>query len=312
MADRRFLPISRVAPESLLPLLEEEAAAWLADLRWDYAPIRQILVSLARRRLLPGYAALDGAGRAVAYSYFLVTRSKGVIGALYASRSLPPEEPLDRLLALTVDGLKGSPAIRRVEAQIMPFHRRDPTEGFTRRAFRHWARQYLERALTAGDEHHAPAPGKIIPWDAARLEDTGGVTLAAYREQADAEICADYGTRAGCEAYVRSLVGNPGCGIFMPAASFMALDEAGAPCAYIVCSRISARAAMIPQIAVHPARQGNGLGRALMARTLARLYHTGFESVSLTVTERNARAFDWYRRLGFLPRRRFGAYVWER
>jgi ribosomal protein S18 acetylase RimI-like enzyme len=199
-----------------------------------------------------------------------------------------------------------------VEAQIMPFNRRDLTEGFTRHAFRHWARQYLERALTAGDGSHPPAPAKIIPWDAARLEDTGGVTLAAYREQADAEICADYGTRAGCEAYVRSLVGNPGCGIFMPAASFMALDGTGSPCGYIVCSRISARRAMIPQIAIHPACQGSGLGRALMARTLARLYHAGFESVSLTVTERNARAFDWYRRLGFLPRKGFGAYVWQR
>lgn len=312
MAGLRVVPVSRIDPESLLPLFEEEEEAWLADLRWDYAPIRQILVSLARRKLLPGYAALDGAHRAVAYSYFLVTRSKGVIGALYASRTLAPEEPLDRLLALTVDGLKESPAIRRVEAQIMPFHRRDPTEEFIRRDFRHYPRQYLERPLAPGDENQAPSPRKLISWDPSRLEGAGETTLAAYREQTDAEICADYGTRAGCEAYVRSLVGNPGCGIFMPEASFMALDAAGSPCGYIVCSRISARRAMIPQIAIHPAHQGEGLGNALMARTLGRLHAIGFRSVSLTVTERNTRAFDWYRRLGFLPRMGFGAYVWQR
>ena len=222
MAGLRVVPVSRVDLESLLPLFEEEGAAWLAELRWDYSPIRQILVSLARRRLLPGYAALDRAHRAVAYSYFLVTGSKGVIGALYASRDLPPEEPLDRLLALTVDGMKETSAIRRVEAQIMPFHRRDPTEEFLRRDFRHYPRHVLERPLAPGDENHAPAAAAIIPWVPSRLEDAGEMTLAAYREQTDAEICADYGTRGGCVAYLRSLVGNPGCGIFMPEASFMA------------------------------------------------------------------------------------------
>ncbi len=312
MAGLRVVPVSRVDLESLLPLFEEEGAAWLAELRWDYSPIRQILVSLARRRLLPGYAALDRAHRAVAYSYFLVTGSKGVIGALYSSRDLPPEEPLDRLLALTVDGMKETSAIRRVEAQIMPFHRRDPTEEFLRRDFRHYPRHFLERPLAPGDENHAPAAAAIIPWAPSRLEDAGEMTLAAYREQTDAEICADYGTRGGCVAYLRSLVGNPGCGIFMPEASFMALDTAGSLCGYIVCSRISTRRAMIPQIAVHPARQHAGLGNALMARTLGRLRAAGFRSASLTVTERNTRAFEWYRRLGFLPRMRFGAYVWRR
>ena len=69
---------------------------------------------------------------------------------------------------------------------------------------------------------------------------------------------------------------------------------------------------MIPQIAVHPARQHAGLGNALMERTLDRLRAAGFRSASLTVTERNTRALEWYRRLGFLPRMRFGAYVWQR
>jgi len=37
----------------------------------------------------------------------------------------------------------------------------------------------------------------------------------------------------------------------------------------------------------------------------------GFLTVSLTVTKKNKRAFEWYQRLGFRVRKEFGAYVWE-
>ena len=69
---------------------------------------------------------------------------------------------------------------------------------------------------------------------------------------------------------------------------------------------------MIPQIAVHPSYQGRGLGNILMSRSFEQLRSLGMQSVSLTVTQKNRRAFDWYTRLGFRMRKEFGAYVWQR
>ena len=69
---------------------------------------------------------------------------------------------------------------------------------------------------------------------------------------------------------------------------------------------------MIPQIAVDPSCQGKGLGNALMSRALDSMKSSGIQTVSLTVTGENRRAFDWYERLGFRIRKEFGAYVWQR
>ncbi len=138
------------------------------------------------------------------------------------------------------------------------------------------------------------------------------MSLLSYRNQTDAEICEDYSTRDGCESYLRSLVENPGCGVFMPETSFMALDRQGALCGFLICSRISSGAAMVPQIAVHPSYQGRGVGNTLMDYSVEQLKTLGFRSISLTVTKKNRRAFEWYQRLGFRIRKDFGAYVWQR
>jgi ribosomal protein S18 acetylase RimI-like enzyme len=106
-------------------------------------------------------------------------------------------------------------------------------------------------------------------------------------------------------------VDNPGCGVFLPGSSFVGLDSSGSPCGFILASRISSTAAMIPQISIHPAHQGKGLGNALIHRALISLQSAGFRMVRLTVTEQNRRAFEWYQRLGFKIRRDFGAYLWK-
>jgi ribosomal protein S18 acetylase RimI-like enzyme len=153
---------------------------------------------------------------------------------------------------------------------------------------------------------------KIIPWSSDYLVQTAEMSMLSYRNQIDAEICEDYCSKDGCESYLRSLVENPGCGYFMPEASFMALDKQGAPCGFLICSRISSGTAMVPQVAVHPAYQGRGVGNALMTCTIDQLKALGFRSLSLTVTKKNRRAFEWYQRVGFRIRKDFGAYIWNR
>ena len=309
----KYIPISHLDGNTLLSVLDEEEQAWMSDLSWDYSPVRQILLSFIGQRLLPGYAAVLNERDAIGYTYFLVHQTKGIIGALYVSKTGHSQEAVEELLSLAIACLKDSQNIKRIEAQIMPFNNVNLTATFTKHGFSYYPRYFLDLDLDirAKGPDFSPVE-KIIPWDAGYLERAAEMTFVSYRGQTDAEICEDYRTRAGCESYLRSLVENPGCGIFMPEASFIGLDGQDAPCGFVICCRISGGAAMIPQIAVHPSYQGRGLGNALMNRCFEKLDAAHFHSVSLTVTKKNRRAFDWYQRLGFRIRKEFGAYVWER
>jgi ribosomal protein S18 acetylase RimI-like enzyme len=314
MSNIKYLPLSQLDEALLLPLMEEEERVWMSDLDWDYSPIRQILLSFARQRLLPGYAAVNEK-EVVGYTYFLVNQAKGIIGALYASKTNHSQEAVEELLSLTISCLKDSQNIRRIEAQIMPFHNLNLIATFTQHGFGYYPRYYLDLDLDLNASQTGAdlsSGEKIIPWSSAYLERTAEMTMLSYRNQIDADICEDYRTRAGCESYLRSLVENPGCGVFMPETSFMGLDEQGSPCGFVICCRISDGAGMIPQIAVHPSHQGRGLGNTLIHHSFEQLRALDFHTVSLTVTKKNRRAFDWYQRLGFKIRKEFGAYIWER
>jgi ribosomal protein S18 acetylase RimI-like enzyme len=61
----------------------------------------------------------------------------------------------------------------------------------------------------------------------------------------------------------------------------------------------------LPEYRSHP------IGEALIAHTAANRKKRSFTSLSLTVTEANARAVDLYKRLGFDSKRIFDAFVWE-
>ena len=261
---------------------------------------------------MPGYVAI-AADEAIGYAYFLVNQSKGIIGSLYALENAHSQEAADALLTLSAACLKDSQNIKRVEAQIMPFHNLNLATTLINQGFSHSSRFYLDLDLSSHRKKaELPAALRIVSWEPAHLARTADMVVLSYENQTDAEICEDYRTRTGCEGYLRSLVENPGCGVFMPEASFVGLDWQGTPCGFIFCCRISAEAAIIPQIAVHPLYQGKRLGNTLMNRAFAQLKALGFRSVSLTVTEKNHRALQWYQRLGFKIRKEFGAYVWQR
>jgi ribosomal protein S18 acetylase RimI-like enzyme len=202
--------------------------------------------------------------------------------------------------------------VRRIEAQIMPFNDVNLVDEFARNGFRHYSRYFLELPLQTYKTPARNAADGIVPWDPTLLPQAAEVACKGYLNETDALICEDYGSTPGCESYLRSLVDNPGCGTFLPGASYIALDDRSRPCGFIISSRISGGAGMIPQIAIHPSHQGRGIGGGLMRQALGSFQSLGYRSVSLTVTGKNRRAFDWYRRIGFRALKEFGAYVWER
>lgn len=312
MSDLNLLPISYADSDRLVDLMVEEEGAWLSELDWDFAPIRQILTSFMRQKLLPGYVAIDRQ-RAIGYCYFLTHRAKAIIGTIYASMPICSQETADQIMTLAVNSLKASENIFRIEAQIIPFHNLNLNSGFTRHGFQCYPRYYLELDLSSYSlSQENAAVWTILPWNSSLIPQAAQLTFESYRDQTDSLICEDYCSLAGCAGYLRSLIENPGCGLFIPEASFMGLDQSGFLAGYVMSSRISTFSAMIPQIAISPSYQGSGLGKNLMHQALSQLKVLGFHNVKLTVTKKNRRAFEWYTRLGFRNRKEFGAFVWER
>ena len=312
----RYVEINRLTGSAMLPLMKAEAGMWLADLGWDYSIVQQILLYLIREKMLPGYAAFSGGKNPDGYVYFLASRTRGSIGACYVTPATPPDkarEITDGLLELAISRLQGSGEISRIETQMFAFHGQDYAPVFNKYGFRRYPRLYLVRGVDSDAAEEEPtAPVKIIPWDSALMAPAAGMTAASYLNHQDYEILEDYHTPANCENYLQGLVTKPGCGVFLQDASFMCVDGGGAPCGYVICSRISDGRAMIPQIAAHPAWQGRGIGTALMSRCLRQLKAMNFNSLSLVVTAENSRALEWYRRMGFQPVREFNAFIWNR
>lgn len=312
MPDLKIVPIGQADQCLLTSLMDVEVQAWATELNWDFTPVRAILSSFIAQNLLPGYVALSGSC-AVGYGYFLMYQRKGIIGTVFAPKSDLQQDIADGILAHAIGALKVCESICRIEAQIMPFHSVNLTAGFTRHGFQCHTRYFMELDLASRPPGAQEADGAAtVRWNPARLARAAAVAQLSYFGETDALICEDYQTLAGCENYLRSLMDNPGCGLFLPEASFMALDENGEPCGLIIGSRISGSAGMIPQIAIHPTHQGRGLGGSLMDRALGQFRALGLRTVGLTVTKKNRRAFEWYQRLGFRIKKEFGAYVWER
>jgi GNAT superfamily N-acetyltransferase len=312
MSDVNLIPLDAADPRLVGVLLDHELLAWKSELGWDYRDVQQILRSFMLRRSLPGYLAMDGP-RPVGYVYFLAHASKGVIGTIYCAGNEVPQEVVDGLLDAAVAALRKNVFVRRIEAQVIPFHNVNLADGFRRQGFDHHSRQFLE--LNLGLFHRHPRAGggePVVPWNPAHLPGAARVAWLGYRNQIDALLSEDYSTETGCESYLRSLVETPGCGTFQPAASYVALDGRGTVCGFIIVSRVSRAASMIPQISILPSHQGRGLGSALMDHALTALSLQGCKTVSLTVTVENRKALEWYQRQGFRLRKAFEAYVWQR
>jgi ribosomal protein S18 acetylase RimI-like enzyme len=310
MPEVKLIPLSLTDPHDLKELMDLEERAWHEEIDWDYGPIRKILSSFIEQRLLPGFVAIVE-GKPAAYLYFLIGRLKGMIGTLFAAGP-QAQRATEIILTRAIESLKDTRSVCRIEAQIIPVGGLQLTDIFLQHGFDHFLRHYLELNLNANPAPAAELEPSIVPWDPKYVWDCAEVGYRSYRNGIDAVICADYTSISNCESYIHSLAENPGCGVFLPNASFVALDRRGAPCGFILASKLSSTSGMIPQISIHPAHQGQRLGSALIQRTLERLKEAGLNQVRLTVSHQNRRAHEWYRRLGFHNRRDFGAYVWQR
>jgi len=104
----------------------------------------------------------------------------------------------------------------------------------------------------------------------------------------------------------------PGCGQFLPEASFLVRPATGDRLiGMILTSTVAEGVGHTTQICVMPGYQGTGVGRHLMEHSIQALRRRKYESLSLTVTSANKRAVELYERIGFCTVKKFAAGVWQ-
>jgi ribosomal protein S18 acetylase RimI-like enzyme len=217
------------------------------------------------------------------------------------------------LFQALLDTMLQTPGVNRIESQLMMMAH---TPGAQRRLpypdwFESFPRLFLEAPLNQGLPPREMSPSiAMIPWTDVWQEATGRLIAGAYKNHIDSRINDQYRSATGARRFLTNIVQYPGCGAFFGPASFAATDNRTL-CGASLASLVSNDVGHITQVCVAPSYQGTGLGYELMRRSMEALAAHGCRAVSLTVTEQNEPALRLYRRMGFVTRRTFSAFVWE-
>ena len=321
-----ILDLRHFSTAVLRPLLEEETQAWARVLAWDYRNSADMVLRYVDAKILPGYVAIQR-GRPVGYCFFVYEGSKGVFGDLYVSQAWASDRTIEyRLLAHSLATLQRSPGVRRVESQLLLHETGTVAQPFLQERFRQYPRLFMAQPVSPAATGPAavsslaeiaeivvPADIEVRRWAEQDYQPAAGVITASYQDHVDAEINDQYCTNAGSLRFLNNIVRFPGCGVFDNGASFVALHRATRTMiGIILCSRVREDIGHVTQVCVVPDQRGRGLGKLLLGMTFAELQRRHFSSLTLTVTEANSHAVELYHHLGYVRKRLFDAFVWER
>jgi ribosomal protein S18 acetylase RimI-like enzyme len=316
------LDLQHFSARQLRPLLEREAALWRERLRWDYRGSTELLLQYLESRILNGFVALDQ-GRVCGYTFCVYEGHKAVIGDAFAAghRTMSDADATRVLLVHVLEMLRHSPAVDRVESQLLLFDAGEFADVFAGPEFTIYPRLFLEcdirrpanipgrttDAEQAGS-HGIPPELVLMPWTPQDYQAAGELIYASYVGHTDALINDQYRSLHGSLRFLHNIVRFPGCGTFEAAFSWMLRDRKnGALVGMVLCSRVGPQVAHITQLCVAKAYRGRGLGRALLRQSAETLLSEEFEAITLTVTEANVPAVKLYERFGFSLRHRFDA-----
>jgi len=312
-----ILDLRHFASADLRLLVEEEVAVWRSTLHWDYRSSADMVLRYADSRILPGFAAIER-GRVHGYCFFVYEGAKGVIGDLYVEDSnftAGRRRAMElELLRHAIQTLQQSPGVHRVEAQLLIHPTGVLAEPFLAEDFRRYRRLFL--ALPVGANS---APARVLSneieihrWTEADYQPAANIITNAYRGHIDSHVNDQYRTIAGSLRFLNNIVRFPGCGVFDPAASFVAVHRpTHTRIGILLCSRVRHDVCHITQVCTLPEYRGYGIGEHLLRHCYADLAERRFSELSLTVTEENGRALALYQRLGYGHVHTFDGFVWE-
>ncbi len=308
----QIVDLRQVHSRSLENLFREEVARWRDELYWDYRPSIDLVRKFIDSRALGGYAAVEN-GEPAGYGFYVLEDHKGLIGGLFVAAQHSRGLITERLLTEMLTALRATPRLERIEAQLMPFGTElDPA--FLSQHFRLHSRQFmllqLDKAKLSGK---AISPGlRIEPWSDRQFDSAARLIQLAYANHVDGQINDQYCSESGSLRFLRNIVLLPGCGQFLPEASFLVRPVTGdRPIAMILTSTVAEGVGHTTQVCVMPGYQGGGIGRQLMEHSIQALKRKGYKSLSLTVTTINKRAVELYEHLGFRLVKTFAAGVWQ-
>jgi ribosomal protein S18 acetylase RimI-like enzyme len=315
-----ILDLRHFTSQHMRPLLESETRLWARMMAWDYRPSAEMILRYIDSKILPGYAAVEN-GKIGGYAFFVYEGSKGVIGDLYADGSirLPaepgrmPETVEERLATHVIETLQRSPGVQRIEAQLLPHESGALAGPFLREGFRQFPRLFMVLDLAGEMPQAAEYPDiDFRRWLEHDFQPVSSVITACYRGHIDAEINDQYRSLNGSLRFLNNIVRFPGCGVFDAHSSFVAVHRPSRSIVgLLLCSRVRDDVGHVTQVCVLPGQRGRRIGESLIGLCTQELRTRNFSALSLTVTEANLKAVDLYRRLGFVVRRRFDAFVWE-
>jgi len=316
--DGPVVELRKIAADDLGPILEEETGDWRAALNWDFRPSADLVRRFVHMQALGGFAFMVNASqgsRLAGYSYYVCEEGKGLIGDLYMKREHRTPENETALLTAVLGAMWHTPGVRRIESQIMllssPMERTVPYPKW----FRAHPREFLEVPLASIltlSPRALPAI-RIAPWTEPWQEATARLIARSYQGHIDSLINDQYRSISGARRFLTNIVQYPGCGTFFGPASYAGTDIPGRELHGIsLASLVASDIGHITQVCVAPSDRGTGLGYELVRQSLAALAAHGCRIVSLTVTAANESALSLYRSMGFVKRRDFAAYVWER
>jgi ribosomal protein S18 acetylase RimI-like enzyme len=305
--------LRQTSVRQLEPLLEEEARHWHDELHWDYRGALDLIKRFLEAHALCGCVAFEN-GSAAGYSFYVLEEQKGLIGGLYVSHRFSQAEIGRRLLEEMLFSMRGLPHLSRIEAQLMPFG--GPVDASLReQGFQLYTRQFMLLDLHKPIESRpgAAAGMRLDRWNDRFFEPCAKLIYLCYANHIDGEINDQYRSRAGALRFLKNIILLPGCGQFVPGASFV-LHEPGSDelIGAVLTSEVSPGVGHTTQICVLPGYQGHGLGRMLMQTSAEALRSMKFRELTLTVTTQNRSAVQLYENLHFTTIRTFTAGVWPR
>ena len=319
-----ILDLRHFASADLRPLLEDEIAVWGRLLAWDYSTSAEMILRYMDAKILPGYAAIER-GSIFGYSFFVYEQSKGVIGDLFVrdsvrdsvrdgGRNSGRHEVEERLLTHVIETLQQSPGIHRVEAQLLTHHTGEVSQPFLQQGFSRHPRVFMNFEIGKHPQTAPPLPPQfeIRGWSEQEYQAAAALITAAYRGHVDSDVNDQYRTIPGSLRFLNNIVRFPGCGVFDPASSFVAVHRpTQSRIGVLLCSRIRHDVGHVTQVCTLPEYRSHGIGEHLLGACYADLAARRFTELSLTVTEENHRAAALYLRSGYRHIHTFDGFVWE-
>lgn len=307
-----IIDLRQTTVRNIEPLLLEEARHWRDELHWDYRSALDLIKRFLDAHALSGCVAVDGKGTAVGYCFYVLEEQKGLIGGLYVSPRVEQEPIGRRLLEEMLFSMRALPQMHRIEAQLMPFG--GPVDAALReQGFALYTRQFMLLNLHASVEE---TPGlnsglRLECWHERYFEPCAKLIYLAYADHIDGDINDQYRTRHGALRFLKNIVLLPGCGQFLPGASFVIRHPGGDELVgATLTSEVSPGVGHTTQLCVQPGFQGHRLGRILMQSAAQALRAMKYNELTLTVTSENRTAVRLYERLGFSTIKSFTAGVW--